>query len=110
MRQVGHESGEASAKAWLRRELRQSRGGARLIVLFGLAGTVLAIGQAWCAALVLGNALGGDAGGTGLALAAFAVLALLRAAMSVAGDRAAFDAGAAARRRLRSDALSRLLH
>ena len=33
-----------------------------------------------------------------------------RAALSVAAERAAFNAGAAARRRLRTDALSRLLH
>jgi ATP-binding cassette subfamily C protein CydD len=43
-------------------------------------------------------------------LAAFAVLALLRAGLAVAADRAAFSAGAAARRRLRTDALSRLMH
>jgi ATP-binding cassette subfamily C protein CydD len=43
-------------------------------------------------------------------LAGFAVLAVLRAALSVAMDQAAFNAGAAARRRLRTDALSCLLH
>src|SRR6202021_1872107 len=37
-------------------------------------------------------------------------LGLLRATLAVAADRAAFGAGAAARRRLRTDALSRLLH
>jgi len=43
-------------------------------------------------------------------LAAFGILAVLRAGLSFLTDKAAFAAGAAARRRLRSDALSRLLH
>jgi ATP-binding cassette subfamily C protein CydD len=104
------ESGKAVAKAWLRRESRQGSRTARPVVLFGLAGTALAIGQAYSAAFVLGAALDHGAANVAPALAAFAMLALLRAALAVAADRAAFDAGAAARRRLRSDALSRLLH
>jgi ATP-binding cassette, subfamily C, bacterial CydD len=108
--QTAQESGEAATKAWLRRELREGRRASRPVVLFGLARTFLAIGQAWCAAFVLGGALGGGSADTTMMLAAFVVLALLRAAASVAADRAAFDAGAAARRRLRSDTLSRLLH
>jgi ATP-binding cassette, subfamily C, bacterial CydD len=104
------ESGKAAAKAWLRRESRQGSRTARPVVLFGLAGTALAIGQAYSAAFVLGAALGNGTANMAPALAAFAVLALLRAALAVVADRAAFDAGAAARRRLRSDALSRLLH
>ncbi len=59
---------------------------------------------------MLGAALAGGSADVALALAAFAILALLRATCAVAADRAAFDAGAAARRRLRSDALTRLLH
>jgi ATP-binding cassette, subfamily C, bacterial CydD len=110
MGQAEHESGMAPAKAWLRRETRQGNRAARPAVALGLAGTALAIGQAWCAALVLGAALSGGSADVALALAAFAILALLRAACAVAADRAAFDAGAAARRRLRSDALTRLLH
>ena len=43
-------------------------------------------------------------------LIAFVVLAVLRAILSYAIEQTAFAAGAAARRRLRSDALSRLLH
>src|ERR1700733_6264157 len=46
----------------------------------------------------------------GWAAGGFAVLAVLRAVASIAAERAAFNAGAAARRRLRTDALSRLLH
>ena len=110
MRQADHDIDKAAAKAWLRRETRQGNRAARPVVVFGLAGIALAVGQAWCAALVLGAALRGAPADTALALAAFAVLALLRAACTIAAERAAFDAGAAARRRLRSDALSRLLH
>jgi len=85
-----------------------------------LVGTVLAIGQAWCVALVLADALTHAAAGhapagqatPGMAgpLIAFAILALLRAGLAYAAELAAFGAGAAGRRRLRSDALTRLLH
>src|ERR1700735_837588 len=95
------ESGKAAARAWLRRESRQGSRTARPVVLFGLAGTALAIGQAYSAAFVLGAALDHGAANVAPALAAFAMLALLRAALAVAADRASFDAGAAARRRLR---------
>jgi ATP-binding cassette, subfamily C, bacterial CydD len=111
MVQTEQESGKAAAaKGWLRREVRQARHAARPVVLVGLAGTVLAIGQAYCAARVLAAALGRSATEMTIPLMAFAVLALLRATLAVAADRAAFGAGAAARRRLRTDALSRLLH
>jgi ATP-binding cassette subfamily C protein CydD len=104
-------SGQAktASQAWLRGEQRVGGGAARPVVLFGAAGTLAAIGQAWCAAMLLGGALTGRTGDTLLLAAGFAVLALLRAALSVGAERAAFSAGAAARRRLRSDALSRLL-
>jgi ATP-binding cassette subfamily C protein CydD len=110
MAKAEQDSGKTAAKAWLRSELRQGKRTARPVILFGLAGTALAIGQAYCAALLLVAAFGGGAVDRAPALAAFTVLALLRAALAVAADRAAFTAGAAARRRLRSDALSRLLH
>jgi ATP-binding cassette subfamily C protein CydD len=77
--------------------------------LLHIAGSVFGIGQAFAAASVLSAALAGsalDAAG----LAFFAVLSVLRAAVSFLTERAAFTAGAAARRRLRSDAMSRLLH
>ncbi|HET6307569.1 MAG TPA: thiol reductant ABC exporter subunit CydD, partial [Rhodopila sp.] len=68
-----------------------------------LAGTVLAVGQAFAAASVLARAFGG-AGVDASALAAFGVLAALRAGLAYMTEKAAFAAGAAARRRLRSDA------
>ena len=98
-----------AARQWLKTQARLGREAARPILLLGLAGTLLAMGQALCAAVVLTAALGGAASGPIEALAGFAVLAVLRAGFQVLSDRAAFDAGAAARRRLRSETLSRLL-
>jgi ATP-binding cassette, subfamily C, bacterial CydD len=95
--------------AWLRSEQRAGRRAVRPVVLLGLLGTAMAAGQAWCAAMLLADALTGHAGDGLRYLVGFAVLAVARAALSVATDRTAFDAGAAARRRLRTDALSRLL-
>jgi ATP-binding cassette subfamily C protein CydD len=74
-----------------------------------IIGSVLAIGQAFAAASVLTGAFTG-AGLDAIALLAFGGLAVLRAVLSYLTEKAAFTAGAAARRRLRSDALSRLLH
>jgi ATP-binding cassette subfamily C protein CydD len=100
----------AQAQAWLRSQVRASRADAARPIALGLLGTAAGIGQAICAGLALGVAIAG----TGLAaaawpLAGFALLALLRAGLGVLAEAAAFDTGAAARRRLRSDALGRIL-
>src|SRR6202161_825182 len=100
---------KAAARSWLRREQRAGGRAAPPVLMFHVAGTVLAVGQAFAAASVLASAFGG-AGLDASALAAFGVLAVLRAVLSYLTEKAAFAAGAAARRRLRSDALSRLLH
>ncbi len=97
-----------AARAWLRQQSRAGRRAARPVVLAGLLGTAMAIGQAFCAARILAVALAG--GGVAVAPAvAFGILALLRALLGVASERVAFAAGAAARRRLRSDTLAALL-
>jgi ATP-binding cassette subfamily C protein CydD len=107
---------ETAAKRWLGEQLQPGRRTARPMVLLGLTAPVLGLGQALCAALVLSAALSAmrreGAGSSELVpfLVAFAALALLRAAVSVLSEKAAFAAGAAWRRRLRSDALARLLH
>ena len=92
---------------------QQSRAGRRdtlPVVALGMAGCTLAIGQAWCAGFALQAALAPSQGGHPLLLlAGFAVLALLRAGLSLLSEHAAFEAGATARRRLRTDALTRLL-
>jgi ATP-binding cassette subfamily C protein CydD len=77
--------------------------------MFHVIGSVFGIGQAFAAATVLTGAFAGSVVDA-KALAAFGLLAVLRAMVSYLTERAAFAAGASARRRLRSDALSRLLH
>jgi ATP-binding cassette subfamily C protein CydD len=111
------DNGKRAARAWTREQTRLGARAARPVIAFGLLGTLLAIGQAWCMAVVLAAALGGHGGmpapPAGLAvsvpLAGFAVLALARAALGYLSELAAAKAGASARRRLRSDALTRLL-
>ena len=109
----------AQASAWTREQTRLGRRTAAPAIAAGLGGTLLAIAQAFCIARVLALALAGatlppaDAAALSLRaapwLAGFAALALGRAVLLLAAERAAFAAGAAARRRLRTDALSRLL-
>jgi ATP-binding cassette, subfamily C, bacterial CydD len=103
------EQSNAASRAWMRGEQRAGSRAARPVVLFGLLATAAAIGQAWCAATLLADALTGRDSDPLPLLSGFLALAVLRAGLSVAADRCAFDAGAAARRRLRSDTLSRLL-
>jgi ATP-binding cassette subfamily C protein CydD len=100
---------KAAARSWLATEQRAGRAAARPVLAWHLAGTALGIGQALLAATVLGAAFAGTAV-PALPLAGFAAVALARAAAGYFTEAAAFDAGAASRRRLRSDALSRLLH
>jgi len=99
---------KTAVREWLRAQDRQGRKATLPVVALGLIGTAFAIGQAFCAARVLDVALGGAGVPVG-PLSGFGALALLRALVGVLSERAAFDAGATARRRLRSDALSRLL-
>jgi ATP-binding cassette subfamily C protein CydD len=103
------EQGKAAARAWMRAEQRQGWRGARPVLALGLAGTGLAVLQALCAAIVLATLLTHGTGALAWPLAGFAVLAVARAGLAYAADRAAFAAGAAARRRLRTDTLTRLL-
>jgi ATP-binding cassette subfamily C protein CydD len=104
------DSRKAATRAWLRQAAAGGRRATRPVIAAALANTLLAIGQAACAARVLADALTGTAGARDWApLIAFAALALLRAASGVYAEHAAARAGAAARRRLRSDTLGRLL-
>lgn len=100
---------KAAARAWLRKEQRAGSRAARPVLMWHVLGALAGIGQAFAAAAVLTGAFTGSFP-QAPALAAFGILALLRAGISYLTERAAFAAGAAARRRLRSDALSRLLH
>ena len=103
------EDQKRAARAWIRAQTAAGRAAARPVVTLALAGTLLAIGQAWCAGMLLGALLRGGRGGLGWLAAGFALAALARAGLGVMAERAAFAAGAAARRRLRSEALGALL-
>jgi ATP-binding cassette subfamily C protein CydD len=103
------QSNKAAARSWLRREQRAGNRAARPVLVWHIIGSILGIGQAFAAATVLAAAFSGSIPAAP-ALAAFGVLAVLRAGIAYLTERAAFKAGAAARRRLRTDALSRLLH
>jgi ATP-binding cassette, subfamily C, bacterial CydD len=103
------ESNKTAARAWLRREQRAGSRAARPVLAWHLLGSATAIGQAFAAASVLAAAFTGSMP-RAPALLVFGVLAVVRAGIAYGIERAAFIAGAAARRRVRSDSLSRLLH
>jgi ATP-binding cassette subfamily C protein CydD len=97
-----------AAGVWTRQQTRLGRAAAWPVIACGAGGTIAAVAQAGCVALVLGHAL--TATPVGIApLAGFAFLALLRAALQFAADQAAARGGAKARSRLRADALARML-
>jgi ATP-binding cassette, subfamily C, bacterial CydD len=104
------EDGKAASRAWLRGEQRTGNRAARPVVALGLLGIAMAVAQAWCAASLLAGALIGRPHNTLPLLVGFAALALLRVGIVAANDRTSFNLGAVARRRLRTDTLSRLLH
>jgi ATP-binding cassette subfamily C protein CydD len=104
------EVGKAASRAWLSGEQRAGSRAAWPVVSLGLLGIALAVAQAWCAASVLAGALTNRVGNKLPLLAGFVALALARAGIVAISDRKSFRLGAAARRRLRTDALSRLLH
>lgn len=101
--------GKQAARSWLRREQCAGRRAARPVLALHVAGAVLSVGQALAAASALTAAFSGSIAAV-VPLLAFAGLAVLRAALFYVTERSAFAAGAAARRRLRTDALSRLLY
>ena len=76
------DAGKAAAKAWMRQRDAAGERAARPVLLFGLLGTALAIGQACCVATVLAAALDAAAAeSAAIRSPAFAVLALLRAGL-----------------------------
>lgn len=72
------------------------------MVGLGLVGTLAAVGQAWCIARLLAPALGGTDANWQLWASCFAVCAMARGALAYVMERLGFEAGAAARRRLRT--------
>ena len=114
-------NGDRSAiRAWLREQTRVGRRQALPVILMSLCGSLAAIGQAWCVALILGAALAGASLASGLgaslanssmvaALLGFAAAALLRAGLQVGGEILSARAGGVARRRLRRETAARIL-
>ncbi len=103
------DTNKTAARSWLRQQQRAGGRAARPVLIWHVVGMFAGIGQAFAAATVLTAAFVGSVS-TAPALAIFGVLALIRAGVSYLSEQAAFTAGASARRRLRTDALSRLLH
>jgi ATP-binding cassette subfamily C protein CydD len=99
---------KAAAGRWLAKEQRAGRTAGRPVLVLHVAGLILAIGQAFLAATVLTEAFANTSLNSWY-LVGFAVLAMARATLVYLTEQAAFAAGATARRRLRTDALSRLL-
>ncbi len=92
------------AKGWVRQQTSGARAAALPAVALGLVLVVLAVAQARIvAAALIGS------GARPWLLAGFVALALARAGLGIAAERAAVAAGAAGRRRLRHDVLGRLL-
>ncbi len=107
-------SNRSVVRAWSRTQSRIGRRQAMPVILLGLLSTALAIGQAWCIAVVLAHALGwsvshsvAPSGWTPLVL--FAALAVVRALLLIAQESRAAGTAAASRRRLRGEALVALL-
>ncbi len=96
---------------WIKAEQRLGVRAARWVMLLGVAQTVAAIAQAACAAALLAAMLHLGHYGWGSALYAlgFAAAAMARAWLAMRAERAGFELGAAARRRLRGSVLSSLL-
>ncbi len=110
-------------RAWSRAQSRIGRRQARPVILLGLLGTGLAIGQGWCIAVVLAHALswgvavraafpgqGAVSAGPGWTpLLVFALLAVFRAVLQVQQEARAAATAAASRHRLRDGALAAIL-
>ncbi len=93
----------------MRTQTRLGRRQAFPVILLGMLGSLAAVLQMWCVALILASALGLAGGHLLAALAGFASAALLRAALQAAGEVASAKAGMAARRRLRDGALAAIV-
>jgi ATP-binding cassette, subfamily C, bacterial CydD len=98
-----------AASAWLRQQSAIGRRVATGAIAFGVLGTIVAIVQAAAAADLLRALIVRDDQPVLAAAIIFAVTAVARAVIGVLADSAALAAGAAGRRRLRSETLGRLL-
>ncbi len=98
-----------AGSAWLARNTRDGRRAARPVIVLGLLGVAAGIGQAWCIGELLAAGLEAGQGVVWPWAALFAALIAVRTGLLVIADNLAFAAGAAARRRLRTDLFVQLL-
>ncbi len=98
-----------AGSAWLARNSSDGRRAARPIIVLGLLGVAAGIGQAWCIGELLAAGLTPGPEVVWPWATLFAVLIAVRTGLLVIADNLAFAAGAAARRRLRTDLFVRLL-
>jgi len=96
---------KTAARVWTRQQTTLGRRTALPAIGYGLAGTLIAAGQAACIAL----ALGGSAENRVPACILFALLIAARMLVQYLAETASFQAGAAGRARLRGATLDRML-
>jgi len=102
------EASKAEARQWSADQTRLGRRAASFVILPALLASLMGVGSAYLLATMLGGFLIGNPVDFWL-LGEFVLLASARAALIYLADIAAHRAGAAARRRLRTEALTRLL-
>jgi len=102
------EANKTEANRWSAEQARLGRRAASFVILPSLLNILLGVGSAFLLSSILGGFLIGNAADPWL-LGEFALLAVARAGLIGLSDLAAQRAGASARRRLRTDALTRLL-
>lgn len=108
MARAEQDSTKPASRRWVREQTKLGQRAARPAVALGLAMVAVAIAQVWCIARALSSILAGH--GVPLKpLVAFGALAVVRAGLMWFSEQAAMQAGAAGRRRLRTDAFTRML-
>ncbi len=103
-------------RAWSKAQSKIGRKQAMPSILLGLASTLLAIGQAWCIAVILAHALAWSVAVSSAAappslwpILLFALLALARALVQIGQETRAARAAAGSRRRLRGQTLTAII-
>ncbi|KXV22238.1 thiol reductant ABC exporter subunit CydD [Gluconobacter japonicus] len=97
------------AKAWIKAQGRASRSSTSIVVILGLLSTLLGLLQAWALARTLASILTSHSAGAPPAIGMFLMASLLRIGLGVIQEVMASRSSLAARRRLRSEILARIL-
>ncbi|AOX19781.1 thiol reductant ABC exporter subunit CydD [Kozakia baliensis] len=92
-------------RAWVKRQSGPGKRAARPSIALGCLNAVIGIGQAWCVALALSDALTQQYQAIPANIIGFGALAVLRALCQFSQETSATKAGIAARRRLRREVL-----